>query len=404
MRREEVCEKLKKETESVRVSPALAHRTALAAQGKEKTYMKKKISLAVVFSLLTVALCAAALAAANRWGMLDFVDRYATEHYIPEDAQSYVQTDVATMENDWVQVCVRELYYDGRISRITVDVTPKEEHTLIVDESISMEDPFVNLTNNYVEGGNNDMRPVYQVVEDEGYERVYSASVFMKGAMDDVIMGAGDFMLGEDGTLTIYSQEEYMTDMPEREASISVIVMPFDQPLDMNSRANYEKAAVLEVPVMLAASIDPAVQDGQAGETANVYISESGADYPGAGVRVDRVTMEVKPMEIYATVEYTVTDRAKFDAQEGGLWFEFVDPDKEGEPHEQRLAEGLTGGGAAGAADREAETPTAFIQRETLAKNELREVYALRAFNAWEKERYETQEIHMIIKDPNKAE
>lgn len=395
MTREEMKKALHKQTACVRVSPALAKQTLLAAQGKEKSYMKKKLSLAVAFALLIVMLCAAALAAANRWGMLDFADRYSTEHYIPEDAQTYVHTDVAVMENEWVTARVRELYYDGRTSRITVDVTPKEENTLIVGEDTFMEDPFVNLLNNYVDGGDNDMRSVYQVIQDEGYERVYSASVFMKGAIEDMAMGSGDYMLGEDGTLTLYSQEEYLTNMPEREVSISVVVTPFDKPLTMDSYGNYEKAAVLETPMTLAASVNPTDAPMRAGEIANVYVSESGADYPGAGVRVDRIMLEVKPQEIYATVDYTVTDRAKFDALEGGLWFEFIDPQKLDEGWEQQLAAGLSGGGSAAPVDRSEEAPTRFRQIENLGKNELHDVYTLRAYECWEKERLETHEFVM---------
>lgn len=395
MKREAFKARLDEQTSGVRVPPALAQRAVLAAQGKESPYMKKKISLAVVFALLAVMLCAAAIAAANRWGMLDFVDRYSTKHYIPEDAQDYVETNVATMENEWVRVGIRELYYDGRVSRMTVDVTPKEENTLIVGEDTFMEDPFVNLTNNYVEGGDNDMRPVYRVVEDEGIERVYSASVFMKGAVGDMISGTGDFMLGEDGTLTLYVQEEYMTDMPSRDVTISAIIMPFDEPLGMDSHADYERAAVLNLPYTLVASVNPTDAPVKAGEIANVYVSEAGADYPQAGVRVDRVVLEVKPQEIHAAIEYSVTDREKFDAAEGGLWFEFIDPTKAGEPWEQRLMEGLAGGGSARAVDADPDTATRYCQQETLGKNELHETYTLRAFNAWEKERYETREIRM---------
>lgn len=395
MTREELRDRLRQETACVHVPQALTQRALLAAQGKDRTYMKKKISLAAAFALIAVMLCAAAIAAANRWGMLDFVGRYATEHYIPEDAQTYVLADVAAMENEWVTVYVRELYYDGRISRITVDVTPKEENTLIVGEDTFMEDPFVNLLNNYVEGGDNDMRPVYQVIADEGIKQVYAANVCMKGAQDDMAMGTMDYMLGEDGTLTIYSQEEYLTDMPEREAVIGVIVMPFTQPLDMESRGEYEKAAVLETPVTLVASVNPTDAPVKAGEIANIYVSEAGADYPSAGVRVDRVTIEVKPQEIYATVDYTVTDWEKYDALEGGLWFEFIDPDKPGEAREQQLTEGLTSGGSAGPVDREAERPAAHRQRGTLGKNELRDVYTLRAYECWEKARFEAREFVM---------
>lgn len=393
MTREEMKNTLHEQTACVHVPPALAKQTLLAAQGKETPYMKKKISLAIAFALLAVTLCAAALAAANRWGMLDFADRYSTEHYIPEDAQTYVHNNVATMENDYVTASVRELYYDGRFSRIIVDVTPKEKNTLLMGEDICLEDPFVNLTNNYVEGGDNDMRPIYQVIEDEGYEHVYSASVFMKGAVKDIGSGAGDYMLGEDGTLTIYSQEEYLTDMPERDVSISVIVTPFDEPFTMDSWANHEKAAVLEMPVTLTAAVN--ATDVRAGEIANVYVSETGADYPSAGVRVDRVMIEVKPQEIYATIDYHITDSEKYNSLDSWLWFEFIDPQKPGEGWEQRLAAGLSGGGSSGAVDRDEEPPTRFRQRETLGKNELHDVYFLRAYNAAEKGRFETCEFAM---------
>ena len=359
--------------------------------------MKKKLSVGFIVTivLLAVTLCSVAIAAANRWGMLDFVDRYATEHYIPQDAQEYVNTDVALMENEWVTVTVRELYYDGRISRVTLDVTPKNENTLIVGSEVFMEDPFVNLTNNYVQDGENDMRSVYQVIQDENYEQVFAASVFMKGVVDDMVMGTGDFMLGEDGTLTIYSQEEYLTDMPTRDVIISVLVMPFDQPLTMESMANYEKGEVLETPMTLTASVNPTNEPVKAGEIANVYINEAPVEYGSVGVSVDRVLLEVKPQEIYVTIEYSVTDREKFNQTDGGLWFEFIDPSKEGDPWEQRLAEGLTGGGSAGPIDRDQELPMHYRQTETLGKNELHEIYTLRAYDAWEKERYETHEIIM---------
>ena len=147
MNKQDIRQKLRDEMASVQVSAPLLRRT-LAAAGKESKPMKRKMSfgLAIAFALSTLLCCAVAIAAANRWGMLDFVDRYAVDHYIPEDAQTYVQTDVAQLENDWVTVSIRELYYDGRTSRMTVDVTPKAEHVLLVGEDTCLSDPFINLT------------------------------------------------------------------------------------------------------------------------------------------------------------------------------------------------------------------------------------------------------------------
>ena len=394
MNKQDIRQKLRGEMASVQVSAPLLRRT-LAAAGKESKQMKRKMSLglAIAFALSTLLCCAVAIAAANRWGMLDFVDRYSAEHYIPEDAQDYVHTDVLTMENDQVAIIIRELYYDGRIARMIADVTPKGEKVLLVGEAVCMEDPFINLTQTYVTDGNNDMRSVYQVIQDEGYAQVYAANVSLLGADEDMIGGTMDFILGEDGTLTIYAQEEYRNDQPEREVTISAIIMPFDQPLTPQSEANYDRRSILETPVTLTASDRTADTADKAGENASVYISEAPAAYPSVGVIVDRVILEVKPLEIYATVEYTITDTEAYDKMEGGLFFEFIDTDKDGAPYEQRLAEGLSGSGWAAPTQGERETATKYCQRETLGRNELHETYQLRAFNVWDKTRFETCEI-----------
>ena len=202
-------------------------------------------------------------------------------------------------------------------------------------------------------------------------------AVFEKsqGLFDEADLLIGNLETPLAGEEALYTQHYYAFNAPD-------------------SYADYEERDVLQTPVTLTACASPAAQTGE-GELPNVYVSEAGADYPGAGVRVDRVVLEVKPHEIAAAIEYSVTDREAFDGTQGGLWFEFIDPQKEGEPWEQRLAAGLTGGGSAGAVDTQEEEPVQFCQRETLGRNELHEVYTLRAFDAWEKGRYETREIRM---------
>ena len=392
MKRDEFMMQLHRELDGVRVSPALRQQTIAAAQGKGEPIVKRKMTFALAAALMAVLLCAAALAAAGRWGMLDFVGRYQGS-YIPEDAQDYVKTNVLTMENEWVTVTVRELYYDGRISRMTADVAPKAEHVLLVGEDTCMEDPFINLTYEYVEDGSNDMRSVCQVIADEGYTDVYVANVGIIG-QDDVYTGVMDYVLGEDGTLTIYSLEEYTSDLPQREVSIRAIIMPYDKPFTLDSRVSYEGRKELEEKVVLRAS---AYQAGaKEGELSNVYVSEAPTLYESIGVQVDRLLIEVKPQEIYATLDYTVTDRAKYDQLEGGLWFEFIDPDSKADAYyDQRLRSGLTGGGSSGPVDGDPDTATRFTQRETLARNELHDAYTVRAFECWEKERFETHTLTM---------
>jgi len=392
MKRNEFRTQLRRELDSVHVSPALRQRVMNAAQGKGETIVRRKLTFALAAALLAVLLCAAALAAAGRWGMLDFVGRYP-DSYVPEDAQDYVRTDVLTMENEWVTVAIRELYYDGRISRMTADVTPKGENVLLMGEDACMEDLFINLSHEYVVDGDNDMRSICQVIADEGYTDVYTVNVGVIG-QEDVIMGTMDYILGEDGTLTIYSQEEYADDLPEREVKIHAIMMPYEKPFTLVSQVSYEDRRELEETVTLRASAYAA--GAKEGELSNVYVSEAPTLYESIGVQVDRLLIEVKPQEIYVTLDYTVTDRAKYDQLQGGLWFEFIDLDsKEEAYYDQRLRSGLTGGGSSGPVDGDPDTATRFTQRETLARNELHDTYTLRAYECWEKERFETHTLTM---------
>lgn len=403
MTHEEFVRKLRMETDGVYAAPALRHRTLRAAKGEEMN-MKKKISLAVVFALIVVMLCAVAIAAANRWGMLDFVSRYSTGPYIPEDAQNYVQKDVALLENDLVTVNVRELYYDGRTSRMTVDVTPKSDHVLLVGEDVCLSDPFCNLTQSYVEGGENDMRPIYQVFCDEGYKDIYTVSVSMltdeSNPMAGMASGMMDYILGEDGTLTLFSQEEYVNDMPERSAIIRAAITPYGKPITADSVANAKARIKLDYPVTLLAAANLADKSATEDIVANTYVSEGPVEYPSVGVRVDRLLIEVKPQDIYATLTYTVTDMEAFNKLDDGLWFEFIEPQKEidpaleGEFWQQRLTPGLSGGGMVQPLGEE-QQPTLYRQTETLGKNELHDIYTLRAFDCWEKDRFETHEFVM---------
>ena len=401
MTRKELAERLRRETDGVHAAPALVKRTLRAAEGKEEPVMMKKVSLAVAFALIAVTICAAAIAAANRWGMLDFIDRYAVEHYIPEDAQDYVKTDVARLENEWVTVSIRELFYDGRTSRMTVDVTPKEEHVLLMGEDVSLSDLFINLTHEYVMDGENDMRTIYQVMQAEGCEKAYAADVCMLDAQQGITGGSIDYILGEDGTLTIFRQDEYTDDQPQREVTFQAILMPYDTPLDPAGFADFDRREILEVPLTLTASVNPTDAPIPEGEIANVYVSREPVEYPSVGVRVDRLTIEVKPQDIYAIIDYTVTDMEAYAKTDRGLWFEFIDPEladqlpADGQYAQQRLTSGLSGGGMVMPLDDEQSEPTVFRQTETLGKNELHDIYALRAFNCWEKDRFETHTFSM---------
>ena len=126
------------------------------------------------------------------------------------------------------------------------------------------------------------------------------------------------------------------------------------------------------------------------------FVSDSPMDFPDVGVRVTQVVMTVTPLEIRCTIDYEITDLTAFSAQEGGLWFEFVNPDSTATDfYEQRVSDGLTSEGSAGRADGMFESPdevgTVYRQRDAIGLDALSDQYTIRAYNAWEKTRYETK-------------
>lgn len=371
MNQDELNRRLHEEMADVRVSPALRGRTLLALRGKERI-MKRKWTVALAAALLAVLLCAVALAAVGRWGMLDFIGRYQNT-YIPQDAGDYVQSDVAAFAQDGLAVNVRELYYDGRTARMTVDVSA--EDALLLGEDTQMDDAWGNLT-----GQEDDARTVLDVWHARGEARVLRVGLHTADIEQGAADASLDWVLGEDGVLTWYIEQRYDDDRPAREVTLKVTATPYDDPEAGEESLDWDRCAVLEQTLTLTAE-----------SGTDVCESAEPAVYADAGVRVDCVRIEVKPQELLATVEFTVIDEAAFAATDGGLWFEFIDPQSgETEFAAQRLTGGLSG------SDSVADLGGGrYVQTETLAKNELRDTYTLRAYNCWEKNRYETHEFIM---------
>ena len=371
MNREEMNRRLQEEMADVRVSPALRGRTLLALRGKERI-MKRKWTVALAAALLAVLLCAAALAAAGRWGMLDFIGRYQNT-YIPQDAGDYVQSDVAAFAQDGLAMNVRELYYDGRTARMTVDVSAKD--ALLLGEDTQMDDAWGELT-----GQAGDARTVLDVWHARGEARVLRVGLHTADIEQGAADASLDWVLGEDGVLTLYIEQRYDDDRPAREVTLTVTATPYADPEAGEESLDWDRRAVLEKTLTLTAE-----------SGTDVCESAEPAVYADAGVRVDCVRIEVKPQELVATVEFTVIDEAAFAATDDGLWFEFIDPQSTETAYaSQRLTGGLSGSDSV-----EDLGGGRYVQTETLAKNELRDTYMLRAYNCWEKNRYETHEFIM---------
>lgn len=385
MKKDDFITRYRAEMADVHVSPQLKRKTLDVLEGKEKPVMKKKLSAALVLAAAIFLMGAAAVAAVNHAGIVDFA-RFV-DSYIPEDAQEYVQTDVMTVENELVTVALRELYYDGYIARLTVDVKPKDPSLLLLGMDMAPEDNWQNMIRLNGAWDETSTKTALDVFREGGYQTVYSVNCHLWPADEESAGGSGDYNLSEDGTLTTFNQTVFDHPLSERNATLRVYLTPQGRPYTDMVYQWPDDQIVLELPVTLR----------QADYTNETYISTEPFDYPSVGVRVDGIRIEVRAQEIHASIDYTVTDRAVYDALDHGLWFEFIDPQSTAEqPYDQRLKGGMSGTGSNGPADgKDLDTAVHFRQSETLGRNELHNAYTLRAYDAWEKDRFEEHTFAM---------
>ena len=385
MKKETVSRQLREGMHGVRVSPQLRGQVLSAARGRSPR-MSRGLSAVLAAVLLLAALSAVALAA-GRAGMLDFIGRFQGVE-IPPDAADYIVSDTASLRVGGATACVRELYYDGRTVRLTIDVTPDTADMLLLGPDCRMDDAWSFLTQDA-----QDARTVQEVYAERGYASAWRVNVSTQEEAQGTAGGWLDYALGEDGTLTLCKQQLFEDDRAQREVTLRLSLTPLDI---ISGSEDEDHAASGELTLPLTSAVDPSAAPATEGGRSGVHVSGEPVLFSDCGVRVDRLLIEEKPQELYATIEYTVVDPALFAQQEDGLWFEFIDPASTADtPSEQRLTEGMTATGEVVPLDGDAGTATRYVQRETLGKSELRGSYTLRAFNCWSKERFEKHELSL---------
>lgn len=340
--------------------------------------MKRKFSAALVFALAAVLAVAVALAVANRKGVLDFLSY--SEATLPENAADYVQTDVAAGEQDGLHAVVREVVYDGHRLWATVDINMDGEKPLLTgfDYGLDDEEKWAWLRHDESE---TDDRSILEVYREEGYTDAYYIVANAYDESDDMGTYSGEVHLQDDGTLTFYESIAFEQEKAEREITVSVRAFKFEEK-DGEMVVSQNPSAEMKLRFTAKAS---AVDDEE------TIVSVEPVEYESIGVRVDRVTMTAKPLEMDYAIEYTVVDAEKFAQTDDGLWFEFIDPNStETEPYAQRLKDGFSSRGEVALVD-----DTHYRQTGTLSLDEKADSYTLRAYECWEKQRFDTHEIQM---------
>ena len=380
MKEDRVSEALHDAMNGVRLSPELRAKTLYAMRGSEerRPKMKRKFSAALVFALAAVLAVAVALAVANRKGVLDFLSY--SEATLPENAADYVQTDVAAGEQDGLHAVVREVVYDGHRLWATVDINMDGEKPLLTgfDYGLDDEEKWAWLRHDESE---TDDRSILEVYREEGYTDAYYIVANAYDESDDMGTYSGEVHLQDDGTLTFYESIAFEQEKAEREITVSVRAFKFEEK-DGEMVVSQNPSAEMKLRFTAKAS---AVDDEE------TIVSVEPVEYESIGVRVDRVTMTAKPLEMDYAIEYTVVDAEKFAQTDDGLWFEFIDPNStETEPYAQRLKDGFSSRGEVALVD-----DTHYRQTGTLSLDEKADSYTLRAYECWEKQRFDAHEIRM---------
>lgn len=356
--------------------------------GREGKHVRAKMRVGLVAAIiLSFILAAAALAAAVKWGVMDFVTRRTAEdtQVLPEATALLQDADgVSQTGGDLTDAVfsVRQAVYDGDQAYVVVEVKAKEADAMLTG---SWSDPSGRLSSLMQSRDDSDV-----TIEEYGNKHAKTRFLAVEAGVpvggnwfDD----SGDAVLEEDGTMVLMLQGACKEALPELTIDLSCYVTPFEKDADGKWKYVDEKSEKGTLSFTLKLS-DGAIDRA---EYAQPLL------YPGAGVRVDRVALALKPMAIYYEIAFTVTDLAAYKATDDGVFFEFLGADG------RRIASGAMNDEVSRVGDGEGfgeETPVVeggqFIQKGSLtAMPALPDAVTLSAYNCWEKNRYEAHEIRL---------
>ena len=362
-------------------APSLRYRIARKTKGEETVVKKISATAILIIALIAVTMTAALAAALHSWGIVDFAGRHANT-YVPPKYEDSITRENVKLETDSVSCTIQQSYYDGKILRLTANIAPKKDVLLIGDDD-SLDVPISDL----ISGVADDKTTVAEyALAYYGGRIARIARVDLRDAKENC-----DFRLNEDGSMSYYSEWVFEDEMEERSVDLNLIclcgtVEEAPAQTDEEGRGGFSVDYAAKESAVLPMTFRSV--------PVKRFISDEPLDFPGAGVQVKRVSLTVTPLEIRYAIDYAISDPERYARQEGGLWFEFIDPDStESEYCNQRVSDGLTAGGSVerldGRYDLPEEEGTVYRQTESIGLNALSNRYTIRAFNAWEKTRYE---------------
>ena len=358
---------------------------------EEERPVKRKLRLSAAIAVAAcLILATAAFAAVSHWGLFDFLDQGRGSGALPEAAE-IVATDPPQEggEGELASFRLREAVYDGEYVYMVVDATPADGILLLgpgllppdAMRDLTKEDSDAMTIGEYAEANDLQMAIVgistAAAAEEGAEDAITSFDWRLEADGTLVFMLSGDAPRGAGDALetTLLCSVTPLVPAPEGEG----IIMQYfeedgEEPVSKYIGYDVDEAHIQRSELAFALT---------AAGSAEAQAYDLGAAYPGCGVRVERVTFEPSPMALYYEIRFTITDEAAYAATEDGVQFEFLDANGE------RLPDGATMSGQTAA-----QADGSLVQSGSLsAQSDPSQIAALRAFNCWTKERYESHEL-----------
>ena len=357
---------------------------------EEERPMKRKLRLSAAIAVAAcLILATAAFAAVSHWGLFDFLNQGGDSGALPEAAE-IVATDPPQQggEGELASFKLREAVYDGEYVYMVVDATPADG-ILLLGPGLLPPDAMRDLTKE-----DSDAMTIGEYAEANDLQMAIvsiSTAASAQGA-EDAIMSF-DWRLEADGTLVFMLSGEAPQGAGDAfETTLLCSVTPLVPAAKGEgiTMQYFEEDGEEPVSKYIGYDVDEAhIQRSElafalsAAGPAEAQAYDLDAAYPGCGVRVERVTFEPSPMALYYEIRFAITDEAAYAATEDGVQFEFLDANGE------RLPDGATMSGQTAA-----QADGSLVQSGSLsAQSDPSQIAALRAFNCWTKERYESHEL-----------
>ena len=330
---------------------------------------KSAIIAAAVAAMLLIA--TTALAMTNSFGILDYFSGRVNSGDVLPEASNIVQSDMPqnTGRSELATFAVRDAIFDGSDIYIAFTVTPTQKDAILIIALDYYPDDPITVLGPLFDG---ETRTIAEYAEANGLE-IVKAGIGR-------FTGGWSCQMESDGTLVLFLDSHYEGEAAD-ELDLDLICVLIPMPYSVETERDH--------PVT---NLSFTLRNTGHFEAASI---KQPVEFADAGVRIDNITLSASEVSVNVRVEYTVVDRARYEATEDGLLFEFLCENYEDLPFgpEQRLPDGPGGNGGIISLDA---TNTRFMTECSLAAMEtLPNRLIVRGFNCMDKTRYETHIIEL---------